>query len=212
MFSLADRFTLSPKPDFCYLSAYVDRSSTVNPAWILKAHSESISTDDYPLGFGIECHNLSFDVTDWRKLAGRTFDIEPQRCGFKAFQWEDIVRLKLTFGPATGTTIQVQAEGRGRVESAPEFFGAEEVDFTINTQLEFTGVHTDVPLNVADPLAYSEACVRRVLPDYAYLSPKLIETKDADGRMLGASVPIFLLSLKSKIRSFRPGISAMFSI
>jgi hypothetical protein len=185
MFSLADHFSFSAKPDWCYLSAFVSTTGKPNPGWMMKAHSEWITTDAGPLALGIECHNLSFDVTDWRKLAGRSFELGPTAGGFMAFQWEDIVRLKLTFGPATGTTIQLQAEGRGLVESAPEFFGAEEVDFTINTQLEFTGVHTDVPLNVADPLAYSEACVRRVLPDYVYLSPKLIETKDPDGRVLG---------------------------
>src|SRR5688572_26246306 len=122
MFSLADRFTLSPNPDRCYLSAFVSTTGRPNPAWMLKAHSKYIPSDDGPLGLGIECHNLSFEVKDWRELTGRSFDLDShiaQIGGFMVFQWEDIVRLRLTFGPATGTMIQLQAEGRGLVESAP---------------------------------------------------------------------------------------------
>jgi hypothetical protein len=201
MFTLANKYTFAPDPRMCWLSAFVNSNAgrRCNLKWTLKAHSKS-SLIRFPeeanekqipesAAFGIECHGLSFDVLDWKELRGRSFEMDTALISgfFMVFQWEEISALELTFRGVSQEKLELEAKGKGYVESAPEYFGADEIDFNIRTWCDFTGVHTDVPINATAPIAFAEDQIKHVLPKYVYANPELIETKH-EGRLLGIGV------------------------
>lgn len=195
MFTLANQYTFAADPKICWLSAFVDSNAKnrCSASWALKAHSRSALIQSCQrqgkkdaglksVAFGIDCNGLSFDVLDWKELEGRSFEIDPSSIegGFMIFEWEHISALHLTFGHTRGKAVELQAKGRGCVESAPEYFGTDEIEFGIHTWLEFTGVHTEVPINATAPIAFAEAQIKHLFPKYDYANPELIETIDGN--------------------------------
>jgi hypothetical protein len=104
MFTLANKFSLPPATEMCFLSGSVGFSETPEIAWNIKLHSASVPVQELQpdvdlLAFGIDCRNLRFGVADWRNLQGISLEVPEQSlaCAFQVFDWEDLLSLRLSF-------------------------------------------------------------------------------------------------------------------
>jgi hypothetical protein len=198
MFTVAGQLKFPADSKHCTLGAShgPHRSLDGKLKWNLSLHSDSIvspfvSPEEHvprldKLSAAIHCQYLTFDVEDWKELSGNTFSLSSEdlgHAGFRIEQWEELTRLKLSFGQIQQARIQTFAEGSGRVESAPDYFNTEEVDFRIETWVNFLGIGTFVPLNAGEPRTYAEASLKKSLPRYVYSAPIIREIKNEDGQV-----------------------------
>ena len=98
MFLLANKFSLPPATEMCFLSGLIGFSETQGVAWHLKLHSASIPVGELQpepdhVAFGIDCNNLQFAVVDWRALRGASVEVPEQSLAFacQVFDWEDLL-------------------------------------------------------------------------------------------------------------------------
>jgi hypothetical protein len=197
MFTLASQHVFESDAGMCWLSALCGYNEDFS--WDL--HLQSLSalthfpTESARASFGIHVHP-PLGVSNWRELSGQGVEI-PQEvlpCGFMfhcdmSSQWEDLVSLRLRFGETRRTHIEVLADGKGCVEAAPDIFPRGEVAFQIRTWAAFRGVAINVPLNASDPVGYSTAKIKTLLPQYAFSSrPILRRTSDDEGTVRAVEV------------------------
>jgi hypothetical protein len=102
--------------------------------------------------------------------------------------WEELLSLRIRFGPICRTRIEVVAEGQGCVEAASDIFPEGNVEFCIRTWAMFCGVAINVPLNATDPVGYSTAKIKTLLPQYVFSPPILRRTNDEAGAVRAVEV------------------------
>lgn len=196
MFTLDNQHSFEPDAGMCWLSALSGYRD--NFSWEL--HLQSLSAmKRFPsvsvhAAFGIHA-TPPLGVSDWRNLTGQSIEMSQEvlRCGFMfrydmSQQWEDLISLRLRFGQIQGSKIEVFADGQGSIEAAPDVFPEAEVAFQIRTWVTFRGVAVNVPLNATDPLAYSTARIKALLPQYEFVPPIVRQTKDKDDSVRAVEV------------------------
>jgi len=131
-----------------------------------------------------------FEVSDWKGLSGKEHDVPSDELGwgFKVEQWEELMALHLKFGTIREDRIQVTATGCGLVESMPDLFPEAQINFSIQAWVRFVGIGVWVPLNAADPTAYSLARVTAHSPKYEFANQQIRETKEPNGGILAIEV------------------------
>ena len=206
MFTLADKFAFDPDPKMCFLSAGMGYSGSASLSWDLKLHSMAVYTPLIPpedrapgydkVAFGIECHDLAFEIADWTLLAHKKVDVPVTSlsCAFSVFDWEDLISLSLKFGQTRSDEIEVFADGIGGAESMPELFPNGEVSFSVHTWARFTGVSINVPVNENDFGAYAQMQLRKLLPGFRYGEPMIRCAVDEAGQLRLTTVPVKTLS------------------
>jgi hypothetical protein len=190
MFILADSHSFPADPEACSLWAgygYGDESLS----WKLRLHSKNkrirLRNETEEASFGISLHP-PLGTQDWRRLHESQVELSPERlaCSFYFHfgcygEWEDLLGLDLRFGDSCGGRVEVWARGSGSVEAAQDLFPHGQVGFQVHTWVSFCGVAINVPLNASDPIPYSAAQVRALLPQYAFSPPVLRTTNDEAG-------------------------------
>jgi hypothetical protein len=138
---------------------------------------------------------MQLATVSWKELAGRFFDIaiDPMKQNFQYTedmfsQWDALLTLHLQFGAVRGTEIELTARGRASVEAFDETFPSGQVDFRVETRVDFRGLAVNVPLNVSEPLSWSETRVKALVPIFEYSKPILRETKNDLGVVLAKEV------------------------
>lgn len=189
MFILANRYSFAPDEKGCWLHASSGYGSDFS--WNLSLSAQTALTD-FPresvkasFGIGVE---PPLGVKHWKELSGERVEISREilRCGLRfsydmSSEWEDLTALDLRFGQVRDTQLEIWATGSGSVEAATEIFPEGVVEFQVHTWVSFRGVAINVPLNVADPVLYSESRIRAWLPQYQFLPPQLRRTSDNTG-------------------------------
>ncbi len=190
MFTLAESHSFPADPEMCSLWAgygYAEECFS----WELCLHSKNkrlrLGNETDEASFGISLYP-PLGATDWRRLRESPIELSPEclACSFYFHfgcygEWEDLLNLDLGFGEARGGRVEVWANGSGSVEAAPDLFPDGQVEFQVHTWATFRGVAVNVPLNAGDPVAYSGARVRALLPQYAFSPPVLRKTNDDAG-------------------------------
>lgn len=196
MFKLASQYSFEPDAEMCWLSASSGYSDEFS--WQLHLESQVALThfpaESAPASFGIYVRP-PLGLINWQELSRQSVTISEEE-SWSAFmfhcdmskQWEDLVDLHLQFSQLRGTQIEVLAKGLGCIEAAPDIFPSTKVQFQIHTWATFRGVRINVPLNASDPVGYSEARIKALVPRYAYLPPRLRKTSDDDGAVLAVEV------------------------
>jgi hypothetical protein len=144
--------------------------------------------------FGI-CLHPPLGPKDWRHLNEAPIEVSPELLGCSFYfnfgcygEWEDLLSLDLRFGEARNCQVEVWVGGSGSVEAAPDLFPEGMVEFQIHTWATFRGVAINIPLNATDPVPYSEAKIKTLLPHYAFSPPVLRKTNDDTGVLRGVEV------------------------
>jgi len=196
MFMIVGQHSFEPDLGMCWLSTSCGYSDDFS--WDMNLQSRDVLThfqsESVPASFGIHARPV-LGVRNWRDLPGQEIEVLPEalRCGFMfsfdmSRQWENLIDLHLRFGQVLGTQIEVFAEGRGCVEAAPDVFPEGEVGFQIQTWATFRGIGVNVPLNAGDPLGYSVAKIKALLPRYCCSPPILKRTNDDSGTLCAVEV------------------------
>jgi hypothetical protein len=191
MFILAGKFSFEPDQSQCWLAASCDYESPFS--WAINLGSQCTHvhfTDEAePVEFAVHVQP-PLGIRHWLELSGRSFVVPPEslHMGFKLEQWEDLQALQLRFGQTRGTQIEVWADGCGCVEAAPDFFPDGQVEFQIQTWVNFNGVSVNVPLSAGDPIAYSKTRIKALLEKHDLDTAKVRRTCDASGELLAVEV------------------------
>ena len=190
MFTLADNQSFPANPEMCSLWAgcgYGEESFS----WELCLHSKNkrlrLGNETDEASFGISLHP-PLGTKDWRRLHESPVELAPEFLGCSFYfhfgcygGWEDLLNLDLRFGEARNGQVEVWAGGSGSVEAATDLFPEGQVEFQIHTWAGFRGVAINVPLNANEPIPYSEARIRALLPQYAFSAPVVRKTNDDAG-------------------------------
>lgn len=191
MFILAGKFSFEPDQSQCWLAASCDYESPLLWTMHLESQHSRVHFTDEAEAVEFAVHvQPPLGIRHWLELAGHSFVVPPELLhgGFRFEQWEDLLALQLRFGQTRGTQIEVWAEGCGRVEAAPDVFPDGQVEFQIQTWVNFNGVAVNVPLNASDPLAYSKARIKALLEKPDLDSPNLRRTCDESGELRAVEV------------------------
>jgi hypothetical protein len=198
MFTLARNHSFADDPEKCSLWAGYGFGEE-SFLWQLRLHSENkrlrLGKETEEASFGITVHP-SLGAKDWRHLNDSPVKLSAEclaPCSFYFHfgcygEWEDLQVLDLRFGESRGRQVEVWVKGSGSVKAAPDLFPGGQVEFQIHTWVTFRGVTINVPLNAGHPVAYSEARVRALLPQYAFSPPVLRKTNNDAGAVRAVEV------------------------